>query len=317
MINSGAIIAPPMLWAYMHTVFLRYLDEVARQKSIRKAASVLNVSSTSVNRKIISTEDRLGIKLFDRSPEGVELTAAGKIVLEHCRKTLYDFDRVNIIIDDIRDLRTGHLSIQTIDSFTFSMLPRILRQFSDEYPGISLSVTTAAPDKVSKSVASGDVDIGMNFTNMSHPDVRVLLEKPAPFGIIMRPDHPLAEKMTIEVEDLKGYPLVRTFDARGRNSILDQVIESAASTLTTHLFTNALMIAKQAILSNRTIGIYTKIGFLEEIEAAELVYVPLAMKPLREYRIGLTISATASVDPVKRVFLNAVEKVLKPLDFGR
>ena len=221
-----------------------------------------------------------------------------------------------MIIDDIRDLRTGHLSIQSIDSFTFSVLPRILRRFSDKYPSISLSVTTAVPDEVSKSVATGDVDIGMNFTNILYPDVRVLLEKSAPFGVIMLPDHPLSAKMTIEVEDMHGYPLVRTADARGRNSILDQEMESATSSLPTYIFTNALTIAKQAILSNRAIGIYTKIGFLEEIEAKELVFVPFAMKSLREYRIGLTISSTASIDPVKRVFLSIVESVFKTLDFG-
>ena len=300
----------------MHSNFLRYLDEVAKHGSIRKAASFLNVSSTSVNRKILSVEEQMGVKFFERSPEGVELTATGKIVLEHCRKTLYDFNNVQMIIDDIRDLRTGHLSIQSIDSFTFSVLPRILRRFSDKYPSISLSVTTAVPDEVSKSVAAGDVDIGMNFTNNLYPDVRVLLEKSAPFGVIMLPDHPLSAKMTIEVEDMHGYPLVRTADARGRNSILDQEMESATSSLTTYIFTNALTIAKQAILSNRAIGIYTKIGFLEEIEAKELVFVPFAMKSLREYRIGLTISSTASIDPVKRVFLSIVESVFKTLDFG-
>jgi len=300
----------------MHSNFLRYLDEVAKHGSIRKAANFLNVSSTSVNRKILSVEDQMGVKFFERSPEGVELTATGKIVLEHCRKTLYDYNNVQMIIDDIRDLRTGHLSIQSMDSFTFSVLPRILRRFSDEYPSISLSVTTAPPDDVSNSVATGSVDIGMNFTNITHPDVRVLLEKPAPFGVIMRPDHPLSAKLTIEVEDMRGYPLVRTADARAHNSILDQEIESAASSLTTYIFTSALTIAKQAILSNRAIGIYTKIGFLEEIEAKELVFVPFAMKSLREYRIGLSISSTASIDPVKRVFLSTVESVFKTLDFG-
>jgi DNA-binding transcriptional LysR family regulator len=107
----------------MHEPFLRYLDEVARQGSIRKAASLLNVSSTSVNRNIINTEQKLGVRLLDRTPEGVELTAAGKIVLEHCRKTLYDFVTMQSMIDDIRDLRTGHLSIHTIDSITFGVLP--------------------------------------------------------------------------------------------------------------------------------------------------------------------------------------------------
>ncbi len=63
----------------MHSSFLRYLDEVARQGSIRKAANVLNVSSTSVNRKILVIEDQLGVKLFERSPAGVVLMACGKI----------------------------------------------------------------------------------------------------------------------------------------------------------------------------------------------------------------------------------------------
>ncbi len=299
----------------MHNAFLSYLDEVARQGSIRKAAGVLNVSSTSVNRKILSVEDSLGIRLFDRSAEGVELTAAGKIVLEHCRKTLYDFNAVKMIIDDIRDLRTGHLSVMTLDSFTFSVLPKILDRFSENYPGISLSVKASVPDMITEAVASGDVDFGVNFTKDSHPAIRIILEKSAPFGIVMRPDHPLAEKNLIKVDDLAGYPLVRTEDARGRNSILDQEMKSATTKLATHIYTNALAIAKQAIFSNHAIGIYTKIGFLEEIENRELVFVPLALKNLGDYKIGLVTSASSSIDPAKRLFISTVERTLKNLRF--
>ncbi len=299
----------------MHTVFLRYLDEVSRQKSIRKAAKVLNVSSTSVNRKIINIENSLGIKIFDRSPQGVELTSAGEIILEHCRRTIYDFNQVKTIIDDIRDLRTGHLSIQTLDSTIFGVLPRVLKKFSSQHPGISLSVTTSVPDQISDAVASGKIDIGINFTNDLYPGVRVVAEKAAPFGIIMRPDHPLAERNAVNVDDIKGYPLVRTLGARGRNSILDQEIEALTVSLSTHIFTNALTVAKQAILANQVIGIYTKIGFLEEIEEGELKFVPLSIKSLSEYKIGIIISASLSIDPVKRLFITSAERVFQSLSF--
>ncbi len=299
----------------MHSVFLRYLDEVARQGSIRKAASLLNVSSTSVNRKIINIEERLGIRLFERSPEGVELTAAGKIVLEHCRKTLYDFDRVKTIIDDIRDLRTGHLSIQTLDSITFGVLPQVLEQFIDKYPSISLAVTTAKPDEIESAVAAGETDIGISFTNGIHPDVRVLSEKAAPFGLIMRPDHPLAERASVTVEDVVGYPLVRTIDARAGNSILDQEMATLAIPLSTHIYTNALIIAKQAILANQVMGIYTKIGFLGEIERGELKFVKLSHRTLSEYKIGLIVSAATNIDPVKHLFFGVVEQLFQNLSF--
>lgn len=93
-------------------------------------------------------------------------------------------------------------------------------------------------------------------------------------------------------------------------------MNTASAYLKTHIFTNAPSIAKQSIRANRAVGIYTKTGFLEEIEAKELVFVPFGMKALREYRIGLIISATSAIDPVKRIFIDNVEKVFKTLDFG-
>ena len=65
----------------MHDKLLTYLDEVARQGSIRKAAVVLNVASSSVNRRIINIENSLGVRLFDRHADGVELTDSGTILL--------------------------------------------------------------------------------------------------------------------------------------------------------------------------------------------------------------------------------------------
>lgn len=299
----------------MHTVFLRYLDEVAKQGSIRKAAAVLNVSSTSINRKIINIEENLGIRLFERSPEGVEITPAGKIVLEHCRKTLYDFGQIKTILDDIRDLRTGHLRIQTLDSVTFGILPQVLEQFGSKYPGISLSVTTAQPDQITNAVADGQTDIGITFTNDSPKEVRVFAEKAAPFGLIMRPDHPLAERMNVTIEDVAGYPLVRTIDARAGTSLLDQEMAAFALPMSTHIYTNALIIAKQAILNNQVIGIYTKIGFMREIEKGELKFVKLTNQGLGKYKVGLLASATTSIDPVKHLFISAAERRMKLLDF--
>ncbi|MEQ8367381.1 MAG: LysR family transcriptional regulator, partial [Roseicyclus sp.] len=121
----------------MHDKFLNYFDETARQGSIRKAAAVLNMSSSSLNRKIISTENRLGIRLFDRHADGVTLTEAGVVVLEHCRKTLFDYQRIVNMVEDIRDMRTGHIDILTLDSITLSLLPEVLHDFQDAYPQVA------------------------------------------------------------------------------------------------------------------------------------------------------------------------------------
>jgi DNA-binding transcriptional LysR family regulator len=300
----------------MHSSFLRYLDEVARQGSIRTAATVLRLSSTTINRKIIATEERLGIKLLERSPEGIELTEAGRMVLEHSRRTLYEFDKLQAVLDDMRELRTGHLTIHTLDSATFSVLPRILDRFIDQFPSISLSVMATSPEEILSAVAAGEADIGITFTRDLRPDLRVVCDKAAPFGILVRAGHPLAERASVGVADLQGYPLARTIDARGRQSLLDQVIESIAVSLSTHVYANMLTVTKQVIRSKDVIGIYTKIGFLQEIEAGEIKFVPLAIPVLADFRVGAVVSALAGISPPKRLFLNAVERVLRPLNFG-
>ena len=62
----------------MHATILRYLDQVAKTGSIRRAAEKMNVASSAVNRQILKLEDDLGVKIFERRGNGVRLTPAGE-----------------------------------------------------------------------------------------------------------------------------------------------------------------------------------------------------------------------------------------------
>ncbi|MEX0346385.1 MAG: LysR family transcriptional regulator [Rhizobiaceae bacterium] len=297
----------------MHDNFLRYFDEVARQGSIRKAAKILNMSSTSVNRKILSTEQQLGVKLFHRNAEGVKLTSAGSVVLEHCRKTLFDFGRMSVQIEDIRDNRTGHIEIMTLDSIAIATLPQILFQFSENYPEVTYSVKTGQPEEIIQAVANADADIGLSFWDESHPGVRTLAEKAAPIGVIMIPNHPLSERNQLSISDLQGFHLTRSIDARGGHSILDQVISDLTTSLSTRVFTNSLPLAKQMILKGSSVGLYTKFGFLEEIESGQLRFIPLEVAHLKQLKIGVIVSSTVNFAPIKHAVCNEIAKTFRDI----
>ncbi len=297
----------------MHDSFLRYFDEVARQGSIRKAAKILNMSSTSVNRKILSNERQLGVKLFHRTSEGVKLTSAGFIVLEHCRKTLFEFDRMSVQIEDIRDNRTGHIEIMTLDSITVGVLPQILSQFSVNYPEVTYSVTTGQPEEIIQAVANENADIGLSFWEDGHPEVRTLAEKAAPIGVIMLPNHPLAERNRLSISDLKGFHLIRSIDARGGHSILDQVISDITTSLSTRMFTNSLPLAKHLILEGSGIGLYTKFGFLDEIESGELRFIPMEVAHLKQLKIGVIVSAKVNFASIKHAVCNEIAKTFRSI----
>ncbi|HEY7749951.1 MAG TPA: LysR family transcriptional regulator [Aestuariivirgaceae bacterium] len=299
----------------MHNPLLRYVDEVARQRSIRKAAKVLNVASSAVNRQILKLEADLGTKLFERTPEGVELTAAGRVVIEHCRRTLHDYQKLRVTIGDIRDLRTGHVTISTLDSITFQFLPMVLEDFGASYPGVSFTVKTGFPDETMEEVARGTADIGLTFTRDLHPDVRVMADKAAPFGLIVQPGHPLASRLYARPEDCAAYPLVRTYDNRGPNSLVTRDLKLDMLPISTAMFTNSLVVGKQAILANVGIGLYTKIGFHKEVQQGLLHFVPLS-GTVSDYRIGIILSAQKNLLTVARLFAETIEAHFRTVEFA-
>jgi DNA-binding transcriptional LysR family regulator len=297
----------------MHDKFLNYFDETARQGSIRKAAAVLNMSSSSLNRKIIRTENRLGIRLFDRHADGVTLTEAGVVVLEHCRNTLFDYQRIVNMVEDIRDMRTGHIHIMTLDSIALSVLPEVLDDFQDAYPQVAYTIQTAEPHDVMQAVAEETADIGLSFSNDLHPDVRCQAEKSTPIGAIMANDHPLAERDLIEVGDLAPYQLIRSYDSQSHRSFVNDAVASVGVQLSTQLSTNSLPLAKAMIRNGRGIGVYSKIGFVDEIEDGQLRYAALNSPLLRELRIGVLTSARTGLLPVQHLLARALSKSLRSL----
>lgn len=297
----------------MHDKFLNYFDETARQGSIRKAAAVLNLSSSSLNRKIISIENKLGIRLFDRHADGVRITDAGVLVLEHCRNTLFDYQRLLHMVDDIRDMRTGHIDIATLDSIALSVLPDVLNAFKASYPEVGYSIRTAEPHGVMQAVADGAADIGVSFSNDLHPDVRCQAEKATPIGAIMAMDHPLAERDLLEVGDLAPFQLIRSYDSQSHRSFVNETAANLGVQMSTLVSTNSLPLAKSMILSGHGVGIYSKIGFLEEIEDGRLRYVGLDSPVLRDLRIGVLISARTGLLPVQHLLARALAKSLRGL----
>ncbi len=101
-----------------HLLPLHYIDAVVRAGSIRKAAEALAITSTALNRRILSMEQDLGVPIFERLPRGVRLSTAGEILIQHVRTQLSDMERVKSQIADLTGVRRGHVSIACSQAVT-------------------------------------------------------------------------------------------------------------------------------------------------------------------------------------------------------
>jgi DNA-binding transcriptional LysR family regulator len=139
---------------------LRIFVAVAQMEHFTRAAERLKLSQSAVSGAISSLEAEYRIQLFDRSHRHVELTAVGNVFLAEAEAILA---RVNLAlrrIEDLTELRVGHLSLAASQTVANYWLPSLLQQFHRDYPGVNIDLWHGNSTEVEKRVLRGEVDLG-------------------------------------------------------------------------------------------------------------------------------------------------------------
>ncbi len=281
----------------LHAAALYYFREVTRAGSIRKAAARLNVAASALNRQILNLEAEMRTPLFDRLPGGMRLTVAGEMLLRHVTDTLHDFDRLRSAIDDLKEARSGHVTIAAVDSLLVDFLPRAIDRFRADFPAVTYSVMAVQPPDVAGLVMSGQADIGFTFVGQLPSSLRYLTEMSAPIGVIMPADHPLASRLSVDFEEVSRYPVVTQDGPLPRGADVDAAFTAFKEGLAPRLTSNSIQMLKLAIQLNFGVSMFTRLGFLHEIEKGEMAWRPLNSPGINALRIGLIVPALRDLSP--------------------
>lgn len=140
---------------------LQYFMEVARLGSFTKAAEALFITQPTISKTIRSLEDELGAKLFNRIGRTVELTDAGKVIQHQALIIVKSFQNLSSELDDLRNLKTGHLRIGLPPMIGSRFFPQIIGKFHQLYPDVTIQLFENGGKKVEQDVANGALDIGV------------------------------------------------------------------------------------------------------------------------------------------------------------
>jgi DNA-binding transcriptional LysR family regulator len=122
---------------------MRVFHAVAQAGSMAKAASQLAVAQPVVSKTIKALEQSLGVRLFDRSSTGIELTGYGQVLLTKTYVVFAEIEKAIEGIESLKDPTIGEVRIASPESMTIGLLPLIIDRFSAAYPGASLQVLQA------------------------------------------------------------------------------------------------------------------------------------------------------------------------------
>ena len=132
---------------------------VARHLHFSRAAEELYITQPAVSASVAKLESHYGVKLFHRIGRRVQLTDAGRFLLEEGPRLLDGVDRLERGLQEFNDLRRGVLSLGA--SFTVGnyWLPSRLSRFGDRHPEIELLCSLGNADQVLEGTARGQFDL--------------------------------------------------------------------------------------------------------------------------------------------------------------
>jgi DNA-binding transcriptional LysR family regulator len=144
---------------------------VAEHRSFTKAAARIGVSPPTMSQTIRSLEERVGVRLFNRTTRSVALTEAGDRLLAEIQPIVEGVDRALESVNSFRDKPMGNLRLAVARPAAAMLLAPFIQPFLAEYPAIRLEVVV---DDTHRDIVSGRFDAGIGVGHRVERDMTTL-----------------------------------------------------------------------------------------------------------------------------------------------
>ena len=188
---------------------LNYFLTVAREGGLTGASEVLHVTQPTMSRQIQELEEELGQKLFIRTTRSMVLTPEGMLLRKRAEEILEMAERTKSEFSAMGSTVAGDVLIGSGETFALKQLTDLMAQIREEYPGIHFQIYSGNAEEVAERLEKGLLDFGVFVepADISRYN-SVRLPVMDTWGLILRKDHPLAQKEHITREDLGDVPLI-------------------------------------------------------------------------------------------------------------
>ncbi|NKZ05279.1 LysR family transcriptional regulator [Actinomadura latina] len=143
----------------LDVVRLKVFTQVARTGSIARAASTLGYTPSAVSQQLSKLEREAGATLATRTHAGVELTAEGRVLLDHADAIVDRLAAAEQAVRDVAGLRSAEVRLGGFTSGALTLLAPAIATFRARFPAVRLSLTEIEPPGGYDGVRTGELDL--------------------------------------------------------------------------------------------------------------------------------------------------------------
>lgn len=204
---------------------------VADLKSFSKAADDLFLTQPTVSGHILSLEQSLSLRLFDRASREVRLTKSGDVFLEYASKILsFRKDLLNALSEFSQGIR-GELSLGTSTLPGEYLLPKLIGDFKQDHPSFIISLKIADTREIIQYVLRDHVEFGVIGAKLNHPSLHYEKYEEDEIIVVAPSDHPLTRKKRVNLEELLKEPWIIREEGSGTRIAVEKALRRKGKSL--------------------------------------------------------------------------------------
>jgi LysR family hydrogen peroxide-inducible transcriptional activator len=210
---------------------LQYAIQIAAERNFSRAAEKLHIAQPSLSQQLSKLEKEIGVLLFQRSTNSVELTHAGSLFVEKSQKILDMVEQLKQEMEDISQMKKGKLVVGSMPMTGSTILPLVVPAFQAAYPEIEISLVEETSANLETLTSNGQTDISLLSLPLKEESLvyETLLEEEIVLAV--PPQHPFAQRKTaIHLNELGQEAFIALKKGQGFRKLTLELCQQAGFT---------------------------------------------------------------------------------------
>ncbi|QWD89452.1 LysR family transcriptional regulator [Polynucleobacter sp. MWH-CaK5] len=252
--------------------------EVAKEKSISKAAENLFVTQPAISMQIKQLEDAFGLPLLEPIGRNIQLTSAGLEFLERAQAAISELKDLEAVMASHLNLGQGHISLGIV-STTKYFVPMLLVEFRKMLPGIKVTLKIDNRESILAMLARNEVDLVIMGRVPKEMDCIATPFATNPMAIVSGPTHPLSRRKQAKFSDLANQEFVVREIGSGTRQAMERMFQQHGVQLKIAMEMPSNETIKQAVMAGMGLSFLSLRTVRHELASGHIVLLDIMGLP--------------------------------------
>lgn len=258
---------------------LQTFIEVAREKSVSKAAERLFVTQPAVSMQIRQLEDAFGLPLIEPIGRNIQLTHAGQEFLSHAIAAMSQLKDLEASMAEHVGMKKGRIDLAVVSTAKY-FVPMLLVRFAKLLPDIEVTLRIDNRDNILGMLSRSEIDLVIMGRAPNTLDCEAVPFATNPLGVVCAPDHPLSRRKRISFDAVKDYSFVVREQGSGTRAAMERLFAQHDMPIQVAMEMPSNETIKQAVMAGMGLSFLSMRTVRHELASGHIALVDVVGMPM-------------------------------------